>query len=303
MKITFVICTYNRAFILKDCLESIFFQIKNSDSCEVLVIDNHSIDNTREVVNQLTKLYPNLRLVPEKQIGLSYARNRAMQDGVGEWLVYIDDDAKLQPGYFKQLQKIIERKQYDCFGGMYYAWFPFGKPKWLPEGFGDKELIQQEAGPIDGTKGWLSGGNMAIKKEVLRSIGGFQVDLGMTGGKIAYGEETFLQQQLLKKGYCIGFDPQLVIDHAVMSHKLRLSWHLKNSYAKGRYSVSFSTQITTFTAIFYVLKSIVAGLLKRLPKALFKLATNRTYYVQQAVIEVSNPSLWYWGVLMKKLKK
>ncbi len=295
MAITFVICTYNRAFILEECLQSVFQQIGELEHYEVLVVDNNSTDETQKLVREMQSEYPVLRLVLEKQIGLSHARNRAMIDGVGEWLVYIDDDARLGKGYVERLLSLIESQKYDCLGGMYYAWFRFGKPKWLPKNFGNKELIRESAGRIDGNNGWLSGGNMAIRKKVLKELGGFLPELGMAGEKAGYGEENYLQEQLLKKGYTIGFDPELIIEHAVLPHKLRLSWHLKNKYVMGKYSRALSNEKKVGKTLFMIFKSLAGGIFKRLPQSTFKLLSRKNYYYQNLLIDVFAPTLWFLG--------
>ncbi len=57
--------------------------------------------------------------------------------------------------------------------------------------------------------------------------------MGMTGSRIAYGEETLLQTKMRQKGYSIGFDPQLRIEHVVNTYKLSLWWLIKAEYYHG----------------------------------------------------------------------
>lgn len=108
----------------------------------------------------------------------------------------------------------------------------YEKPTWLPKNFGTKQLLRKTAGFIK--KGYASGGVVIFKKSVLQELGGFSSEVGMTGGKIAYGEETLLQIEIRKKSYKIGFDPELIIHHLVSKSKLQLLWHIKSHYAQGR---------------------------------------------------------------------
>lgn len=302
MKLSVVICTHNRAAILQQCMDSILLQLIPQEYYEVIIIDNNSTDKTAALVQTYCAKYPNVQYFFESKQGLSHARNRGYQVAQSEWAVYIDDDAKVRPDYLSRALAIIQKEHFDCFGGMYYAWFLFGKPNWLPEGFGDKELVRADLGLIDGRTGWLSGGNMAVKKKVLEAVGGFDPDFGMKGQTIAYGEENDLQQKLLDRGYKIGFDPDLIIDHAVLPHKLKIGWHLKNSYARGKYSRALSNQDTDLKSFFMIFKSFLGTLFKQLPKSLFKFFTNKDYALEHLVLDVCIPPLWYIG-FFKGIKK
>ena len=56
-----IICTYNRSSILKGCLESLVDQTALKDQYEVLIIDNNSPDNTKEICEEFTSNNQNIR--------------------------------------------------------------------------------------------------------------------------------------------------------------------------------------------------------------------------------------------------
>ncbi len=259
---------------------------------ETLVIDNASTDDTQSVATKLPVQYH-----LEPTIGLSHARNRGAKEAKGEWLCYIDDDARLHPGYIERALWVIENFDFDCFGGMYYAWYPFGKPKWIDNDFGTKIPLRETVGPIDVPE--LSGGNFLIKKEVLEKAGGFPVDYGMAGDKISYGEEDYLQRRLLEMGYKLGFDPELKIDHAVMLHKLKLGWHLKSWFAHGRDGQRFSKEHKLFAIFFLFLRSFFGGILK-IPICTLKWVFSKDYFWQNLVWDVGSPVLFRLGQLKGK---
>ena len=72
---------------MKRCLDSLLPQL--TDQVEILVIDNGT-----HKVKTLVDLYSNIRYVSESNTGLSYARNKAIKEANGDWILYIDDDAK-----------------------------------------------------------------------------------------------------------------------------------------------------------------------------------------------------------------
>lgn len=289
MKITIIVCTRNRAFILLECLESLLNQSVSARLYSILVVDNGSEDETSSLVEELMGQYSNLRYVFEPAVGLSRARNRGWEEAGTPWVGYVDDDSKVPQEYVGRVLWIIANYEFDCFGGIYSAWFKYGKPRWLSADFGTKRLAQEDVGVLEGD--YLSGGNMMIKRQVLKRIGGFRPELGMKGGVIGYGEENQLQNELRKLGYSVGFDPELKILHAVLPHKLHLQWHLWSYYASSRDQQK--TNPLTFHVIIYLFfRSLVASIILKLPLALFKFLTNRSFYWQNLVLEVFMP-IWY----------
>jgi len=231
-EITVIICTYNRAFILSECLGSLCEQVVPAEHYRILVVDNNSTDNTRDMVTQFMDKLTNLLYIFEPRQGLSQARNRGLQEAQTEWVAFLDDDAKASPGWMQNVLNTIDADDFDCFGGPYIAWHRFGpKPTWLEEDFGTY------LGP--GRYGVLGefhipGGNCAIKKSLAEAAGCFPDTLGMTGKKCAYGEETLLFLRMRAAGARIGFVPQMKIDHCVLPYKYSLRWRLLSAYAHGR---------------------------------------------------------------------
>ena len=283
-KISIIVCTVNRADFLSGCLLSILYQSTNENKPEIIVVDNCSTYNTNAVV--LEPRFEMLEYFFEVKVGLSHARNRGAKEAKGEWLCYIDDDARLHPGYIERALWVIENYNFDCFGGMYYAWYPFGKPKWIDNDFGTKISLRDTVGPIDVPE--LSGGNFLIKKEVFEKAGGFPVDYGMAGERIGYGEEDFLQRRLLEIGYKLGFDPELKIDHAVLKHKLKLGWHLKSKFAQGRDGEFLQKKSFPFALLLFF-RSMIGVLLKRFPYCTIRLIFNQQYYLQNYIFDLLSP--------------
>src|SRR5215472_6665284 len=99
MKISVILCTYNRSRLLQKALGGIAGQaLPESDECEILVVDNNSSDQTHDVVKEFCQRYPDrFRYVFEAQQGLSHARNRGISESRGDALVFLDDDVTIAP--------------------------------------------------------------------------------------------------------------------------------------------------------------------------------------------------------------
>lgn len=85
--VSVVIATYNRASMLREAIDSVLAQTEPVR--EVIVVDDGSTDNTRDVLSgygsRIVALY-------QPQSGASAARNRAIRAATGEWIAFLDDD-------------------------------------------------------------------------------------------------------------------------------------------------------------------------------------------------------------------
>ena len=229
--LTVIICTYNRARILGEGLDSLTRQATPAGNFSVLVIDNNSTDDTQQVAASYTGRLPGLRVVFEPNQGLSHARNRGLAEARTEWVAFLDDDAKARPGWIDAILDTIAKDDFDAFGGPFYAWHRFGPPPhWLPEDFG----TYLGPGRYGRHGGALPGGNCAFKKSVAQAHGGFSTEIGMRGKKCAYGEETLLFNTMRAQGRRLGFTPAMAIDHCVLPYKYTLRWQLVSAFADGR---------------------------------------------------------------------
>ena len=86
MKITVILCTYNRCKRLAKALESVAASaLPASVDWEVLVVDNNSKDETRQVIEEFCERYPaRFRYVFEPRQGKSNALNTGIREARGE---------------------------------------------------------------------------------------------------------------------------------------------------------------------------------------------------------------------------
>lgn len=304
IKISIAICTYNRAFFLEKCLSSLYENFANRNDLEILVVDNNSNDNTKDIVNSYRKKYSNLKYFFEEKPGLSIARNNATDNAKGEYLAFIDDDVKISETYINRLFWLVNNYKFSCAGGMYYPWYLTEKPRWILKEFGQKEKILDSIGEIKSD--YISGGNMIFPTQILKSIGGFPIDLGMKGEEIRYGEEDFVQNKIRENNGIIIFDPKLIVYHAVQEYKFSLWWRIKSNYINSQSNFIIHYENSGFLImLFRLLRSIIASIFKRFPFYTSKLIFNKDYYIQNLVLDTISPVVSNFGKLMSyfKIKK
>jgi glycosyltransferase involved in cell wall biosynthesis len=234
--ISVVICTYNRAELLANALQTLCDQTTNKSHYEVLVVDNNSKDNTSAVTEDFSLRYTNIKYYSEIQQGLSYARNRGWQEATGLYVAYIDDDCKVPTQWLRIAIEIIDQIAPAAFGGPYFPFYNSPKPYWWKDWYETFEL-SPEPRPLYRLE-YLRGGNIFFRRKVLEDICGFNTVLGMSDKKLGYCEETELQKRIRKTmpNELIYYEPKLQVFHLVRPEKMTSSWVLNSSFACGRHS-------------------------------------------------------------------
>lgn len=67
--ITVIVATYNRCDLLKEALMSLFEQTRDRYKYEIIVVDNNSTDNTRQVAQEFAANYDNVKVFKEEEQG------------------------------------------------------------------------------------------------------------------------------------------------------------------------------------------------------------------------------------------
>jgi glycosyltransferase involved in cell wall biosynthesis len=232
-----VICTRNRAALLDKAIASLRRQTLGLPF-EVVVVDNDSSDRTPALVRQAMPHLPLLRYVHEPTLGLSHARNRGWREARGQWIAFLDDDAVADVNWLASLHATIGRLREPCggIGGRVLLDWEAPRPAWFP----DNLLVY--LGHLDrgGEARWCDPGqtllesNLAIRRDVLEQVGGFDVRLGVCGSKLAGNDGAELQHRIAARGLRLYYEPAAVVHHFVGRYRLKWSWVWRRLYGEGR---------------------------------------------------------------------
>jgi glycosyltransferase involved in cell wall biosynthesis len=238
IRLSLIIATWNRGESLVRTLESVVAQDLAPALWEAVVVDNNSTDNTRELFAHFAAAHPaaNLRIVSEPRQGLSHARNRGIAESEGSIIAIIDDDEEVNAGFARAYLDFFDTHGGAAAGGRITPHYDTPPPRWLSPyterpiagtlDLGD-EVREFPAGRFPG------GGNMALRRTALDSVGLFNPDLGRTGAKLLAGEEKDLFARLRAAGEKIYYVPAAQILHIIPRERLTLNYLARVSRMSG----------------------------------------------------------------------
>jgi len=201
--ITATISTYNREKYLPGVLRSLAKQTLDHKLFEVVLVDNNSPGNTKEIFEKFSGEHPSIscRYYLEINQGLSYGRNRGIKEAKGKYITFIDDDAFLADDYLEKIYNYFESHQNVAAIGSkillhYESIIPAWENKYLNSllgyfniGDNEKEFSKNPAGLLQAGWDYPRGSNMSFRMTVFEKVGLFNVDLGRKGSGMGGSEE------------------------------------------------------------------------------------------------------------------
>lgn len=133
LDLSVIICTFNRSMVLSQTLQDFLKQkgVKELD-WELLVIDNNSTDDTRQVVESFQrKLSSILKYVFVSRQGKNYALNHGIREARGRVIAFTDDDVRIDEYWISNIMKAVNCYSEIGFGGRVLAQIDFSLPRWV----------------------------------------------------------------------------------------------------------------------------------------------------------------------------
>ncbi|MDR1675290.1 MAG: glycosyltransferase [Tannerella sp.] len=210
MRFSLVIPVYNRPDEVSELLESLTLQTVKD--FEVIIVEDGSTVTCEEVVRTYAERLPVIyRRIPNG--GPGQARNCGATGASGEYLIVLDSDCVLPPGYIQAVSEELNGVNADAFGG----------PDRASDRFTGVQKAINYAMTSFFTTGGIRGGkkkldrfyprsfNMGIRKEVYEKLGGFS--------KMRFGEDIDFSLRIYEAGYRVCLFPS-----AWVYHKRRTDW-------------------------------------------------------------------------------
>ncbi len=231
-----IIPTYNRRHSLARALRSLNELEFPRDQWEVIVVDNKSTDDTKQIVEAArSSTALNLKYVKEEHLSFTAARHTGAKAASSRLLCYIDDDVIVDKNWLASIVDVFKKDEsVGMVGGRIEPIFEVNPPDWA--------LVAQSK--FNGWSLWhyadvlceapgACGPNLCIRKSVLDDVGGFPPDtIGVesagkpgTVEKIYIGDgDAGLSHRVWAAGYKVMYSPDAIVYHVIPPVRMTKAW-------------------------------------------------------------------------------
>lgn len=261
MRYSLIIPVFNRPDEVEELLESLTHQ--SFRDFEVLIVEDGSQQPCKEVVDRYAeKLDVRYFLKPNSGPGMS--RNYGAERAGGEFLIVLDSDCVIPSGYLAEVEKELQRKPADAFGG----------PDRAHDSFTPVQKAINYSMTSFFTTGGIRGGkkkmdkfyprsfNMGIQRQVYQTLGGFS--------KMRFGEDIDFSIRIFKGGYRCRLFPEAWVWHKRRTDFVKFFRQVHNSgiarihlfkkYPESLKLVHLLPSVFTLGVLFLVLLAMGAGI-------------------------------------------
>jgi glycosyltransferase involved in cell wall biosynthesis len=183
LDVSVVVPTFNRAAGLPVLLDRLLDQESGEVRYEVLMVDNHSTDQTRSIVQRAiaSDTTGRLRYAFEPRQGVSYARNTGVELTFAPVILFLDDDCVPALDWVRSMKEAFDQHaEADCIGGRVRGIWRQPPPTWMqrahtaPIATQDWPMIVH----VSARSAWhcLITANLGFRRHVFERVGGFSPD-------------------------------------------------------------------------------------------------------------------------------
>jgi glucosyl-dolichyl phosphate glucuronosyltransferase len=232
--ISVVITTYNRCAMLPAAIESMLRQDAPDVNYEIIIVDNNSTDDTRQVVESfITRGHRNVRYIFEANQGPSHGRNAGIANAKGRIIAFTDDDVRPAMDWLSNIKRAFDSNpDVECVGGKILPEWPTDPPAWLTgdhwgplaiADYGNSTILSAPNTPIC----W-STSNIAFRSTVFDRIGGFS-------GTFMRCQDRELMCRFMRDGRQMMYVPEVAVTAEVIAERLTKAYHRKWHMTTGKY--------------------------------------------------------------------
>jgi FkbM family methyltransferase len=260
LKCSIIIPTYNTRELTLACLASIVRFPPPSDY-EVIVIDNHSSDNTYE---QIRQQFPNVIAIRNPgNLGFARACNRGAHEAKGELLLFLNSDTQVLQGTFAELLRWMDENPSTGIVGpeligpgphllqMSWSWHPlnggeilhryFAPQHIAPRGFKQQLIrrLQRSAREVP----FICGACLLIRRNVFDQLNGFDESFEL------YFEDTDLCWRCDNAGWKVEFVPTSKIIHHI-GQSTKGTWSMSSLIYQQSHITFYRKHASSFSVFF-----------------------------------------------------
>lgn len=206
--VTVAIASADRPEALGRCLDAVL--AGTAQPREILVVDQSRDGRSREVVRARATQQDQVRVIEQERLGLSAARNEALSAARSSVVAVTDDDCVPSPGWLSAFTRAFEQPSSPV--AVTGPMLPMGDES---DGYAVSSRTSRQAAEYTGNRlPWLigTGANVAVRRELALSLGGYDERLGV-GSPGGAGEDIDFLHRLLRTGGLVRYEPEALVYH------------------------------------------------------------------------------------------
>jgi GT2 family glycosyltransferase len=220
MFISIIVAVKNEEKYVRKCVDSLLNQSYPADKYEIIVVDGFSADGTWEILQELKKRNPELRIFKNLKENAAAGRNIGVRNAKGEYVAFIDGDAVADTNWLENISKTFGEVGAVGVGGpdllppdSTYISRVIGMIMASPLASGGKlnpsvqHIMSSQAGYVK----HIPTCNLCLRKDVIERIGYFDEDF-------VKGQDLELNTRLVMAGYKLYHSPLIRVTHYRKQH-------------------------------------------------------------------------------------
>ena len=240
LDLSVVLSTYNRSPVLKNALERLLLQQTSGIEYEILIVDNNSTDDTRQVVQSFVERDPHFRYIFEQRQGLSYARNAGIAAARSDLMVFCDDDVEVSPTWVqKNYEASLRFPDADYIGGKVLPIWSGPAPEWVKASMapfalsdlGDKPVLVSPDKPH-----CLIGASLAVRRRAFDKAGLFSIKTQRVKNTVGSTEDFDWQMKVWEYGGHGVYVPDIECATEVPLDRLSKAYHRRWHLGHGKFN-------------------------------------------------------------------
>ncbi|HEU5033457.1 MAG TPA: glycosyltransferase [Mycobacteriales bacterium] len=234
--VTVVIPTHRRPQSLRRALEGLAGQ-QADFRWDVVVVDNDADGSAQLAVAAAARSGLPVTYVAEARAGAAYARNTGVDIGTGAVLAFLDDDVMPQPGWLAAVAAPVLAGRAVAAGGPVVLDPQAPRARWFDEdalgGYLSGFALPVEVDELR-PQDILLTANLAVRREALAAVGGFDPDFGPRGRTQLVADDALLVRRLRRGGGRLVYVPAAVVVHELPPSRMTRGYLLRRAYLQGR---------------------------------------------------------------------
>lgn len=210
--VSVVVLTASGSRHLPDCLDALRSHDWPVDRTDVIVVDNGSSEDPTATAQ---RHYPGVRVIRlGRNVGFSGGNNAGARAARGEWLVFLNDDTRVSPGWLTEMMAVADRRRAASVGAFIVDWdgqrvdFAGGLMNFEGRGFSLGHGLDVADGDLS-ERPLLFGCGAAVmfRRDVFEAAGGWDEPT------FAYYEDVEFGWRLWMLGHEVWFAPHAIVHH------------------------------------------------------------------------------------------